>query len=161
MVAELHKRGYQHLRIVTGFSASGVHWRCEITPRSNVTGKYGLTIVQDGPLVARYSSADEDAYFQWHDARGATARELADLFVVRFPELCAEALHPDLLYAGRYVQMLGVAEQGLLPWSYSDYGADFDEFLPLTTVGRAATQSPRLPVPPFESPGDAPVDHPY
>jgi hypothetical protein len=31
MVHELHKAGYQLLRISPGLSPSGIHWRCPIT----------------------------------------------------------------------------------------------------------------------------------
>src|SRR5438445_11614927 len=33
MVAELHRRGYQQLRIAPYMSPSGMHWRCRFVPK--------------------------------------------------------------------------------------------------------------------------------
>ncbi len=36
MVGELHKLGYDRIRIAAGMSPSGIHWRCSITHSQNV-----------------------------------------------------------------------------------------------------------------------------
>lgn len=52
IVHELHKQGYQLLRIAPGMSASGCHWRCAITPRSNVLESHGAKLADEDELVA-------------------------------------------------------------------------------------------------------------
>jgi hypothetical protein len=152
MVSELHKLGYQRLRILPGMAPSGMYWRCAITPSSNVVGPHGLDERDSEPLVARYSTADENKYFGWADAPGADARQLATLFLERFPEIAQESEGEDWAYAGWYVQMLGLAERGFFPIAYSDWGADFTDFLPLLPV-EADADTPRLRVPPLPTSG--------
>lgn len=121
MVHELHKRGYQRLRIMPGLSASGGAWRVCVTPISNILRTHGAMAADYGRMSAHYTSADENRFFGWDDARGDTARALADKFERRFPEVLAAAEGSDWDYAGWYVEMLGVAESGALPISYADW----------------------------------------
>ncbi len=65
MVNELHRRGYQRLRIVPGMSPCGEHWRCSITPVTNVSVKHGARLVEWEHLTAHYTSADGAKYFGW------------------------------------------------------------------------------------------------
>lgn len=119
MVHELHKRGFQLLRIVPGLNASGTAWRCGVTPRSN-TLKVNGALAVDGSRMANYSSASKNAYFGWPDARTDTARQLADKFIERFPAIVEESRGVDWEYCGWYVQMMGLADRGAFPVCYSD-----------------------------------------
>lgn len=120
MVHELHKAGYQFLRISAGMSPAGTHWRCHITPASNIA-ENGWEVVDWSAAVASYSTGDEDRYFGFKDAPGKSARELADMFLSRFPQLMEHAAGRDHEYAGWYVDMLGAAEHGRLPIFFADY----------------------------------------
>jgi hypothetical protein len=156
MVGELHKRGYQRLRIAPGMSPSGLHWRCNVAPASNIQVRHGALLADWDGLVAHYSSADDNKYFGWQDARTAPARKLASLFVERFPKIALEATGEDWLYAGWYVQMLGVAEKGNVPIAYADWELPDDGLLPTVGAGAAVDQV-MLPMPPpglaIEEPG--------
>ncbi len=121
MVHELHKRGYQRLRIMPGMSPSGAHWRVNITPKSNILRSHGAMALDFDRQSAHYTSADSNTYFGWQDAQGDTARDLAAKFLERFPELAAAGQGSDWEYAGWYVEMLGMAEKGALPISYDDW----------------------------------------
>ena len=147
MVHELHKRGYQRLRIVPGISPSGMFWRVSIDPISNILRTNGAMDLKTLRRAARYTMADENTYFNWKDARRDTARALADKFVQRFPNLIREGEGRDWAYAGWYVEMLGVAEKGALPVSYEDYGTEPPPGMMRTTDHRVL-----LPAPP---PGEA------
>lgn len=116
MVHELHKVGYQRLRIDTGMAPTGLSWRCIIS-----TAK-----MREGLEPARYSSASGTEYFGWTDAHQDTARQLALKFVDRFPELCASAVGLDLSYAGWLTWILGQAEGGKLPVLFADYPIKVD-----------------------------------
>ncbi len=124
MVAELHQSGFQRLRIVPGMSPSGMHWRCGVTHRGNISVDHGALLCHGGigelPDFASYSSASGNEYFGWRDARQATARDLAGLFLQRFPELCQQARGSDWEYAGWYAYMLGLAAYGAFPVAYED-----------------------------------------
>lgn len=63
LVHELHKQGYQLLRIVPGMSPSGCYWRCAITPRSNVLRSHGAMLSDNERLVAHYTSGQDNEYF--------------------------------------------------------------------------------------------------
>ena len=149
MVHELHKAGYQRLRICPGVSPSGCYWRCTVTPVSNILRSNGALISVFDHLAVHYSSGQENDYFGWRDAKKDTARNLAAKFVQRFPEIAQAGLGEDWAYAGWYVQMLGLAERDEFPEAYADWHAVADpRWLP-TERGLAN----RLPMPP---PGEAP-----
>ena len=139
MIGELHKLGYQRLRIIPGMSPSGMDWRCAITASSNVTGPHGL---EEGPadrLVARYSTGAGGKYFGRRDAERADPPGLARLFVVKFPEIAREAASDDWPYAGWFVNVLGLAESGFLPIAYSDFGTEVTD---VPEVPAASGQEP-------------------
>ncbi|HVY60643.1 MAG TPA: hypothetical protein VHF22_03275 [Planctomycetota bacterium] len=150
MVHELHKLGYQRLRAVPGEADSGCYWRCAVTPVDNVLESHGAMYVRfDDENAAKYTSADENAYFGWKDARHDTARQLAKKFLERFPRIAARGEGLDYAYAGWYVQMLGFAERGALPVAYANWCGPEDGQRWLPTLEGIESG---LPMPP---PGEA------
>lgn len=136
MIHELHKAGYQRLRIAPGMSPSGCHWRCHITSSDNVLLN-GWEPIRWEVGVANYTTGEEDLYFGWPDGPGKTARELARMFIKRFPELAASGSGRDRAYAGWFVDMLGHAENGRLPVFFADYALE--------------PKPEEMPPPPFEA----------
>lgn len=139
MVHELHKVGYQKIRAIPQESPSGMHWRCNITYSGNVAAD-GFTIldfdIEERGLVAHYTSGAGSAYFNWADAHQLNARELAVLFLERFPEIAQKGQGRDWLYAGWLTDFLGLMENadevGLLAFT-GDYPVDpkqVDPWLP-------------------------------
>lgn len=146
MVSHLHRHGYQLIRIAPYLAPSGLHWRCDITDRSNILDSHGAVIVNESLNTANYSSSMENHYFDWIDAKNDSSRELANKFIKRFPTICEQGLGIDYEYAGWYVQMLGFAEKGYFPYAFSDsedeyddrnlyLTGDCDETLPLPPLG--------------------------
>jgi len=123
MVHELHKASYQRIRFCSGMSPSGVHWRCLITHAGNIADDHvSLREHGDARIVARYSSGAGDRYFDWADAPGCSAKELASRFVDRFPLIAQFGDGLDWAYAGWLTDMLGKAElTGSLPVFFADY----------------------------------------
>jgi hypothetical protein len=147
MVHELHKQGYQLLRIAPGMSSSGCSWRCSIAPRSNILKSHGAKLKDWDQLAAHYSSSQDNEYFGWRDSKEATVQELAQRFQERFPDIVAASRGDDWNYAGWYVRMLGYAERELFPIAYADWDVPPNpRFLPLCGC------TSDLPMPP---PGDA------
>ncbi len=153
MVAELHKTGYQRLRVVPCMSPSGMQWRCFVTPASNILRTHGAHLARweiDDRILAHYGSGQENEYFGWKDRKSASARELAETFLQRYPVICEAARGADWAYAGWFVEMLGIAEQGWFPIVYADYEIDESHGLVLTYPSDLAPvhQKPTLPPPP-------------
>ncbi|NTV03877.1 hypothetical protein HGA89_03010 [bacterium] len=143
MVGELHVRGCQRLRIAPGMSPSGMHWRCSITPASNISRQHGAMIVDWDTLAAHYSSASRAEYFGWHNAAHLTPSRLAARFMEEFPALVAAGRGSDWLYCGWYQEMLGITYPDLFPIAYED--DDPPEGAMATVGGRSGIL---LPLPP-------------
>jgi hypothetical protein len=105
-VQELHLRGYQRIRISPFRSPSGFHWRCLITPASNILVEHGAEIANHEGPIALYTTGMEKKYFEWTDAAGKTASQLANIFIERFPEIARAGRGRDWSYAGWYAEML-------------------------------------------------------
>ena len=86
MVAELHKLGYEGLRVTPFHSPSGCYWRCCIVPASMTHRDHGARLADDVDYesLPKYSSADEDNYFGWRNMKPKTPLILARRFIVVF-----------------------------------------------------------------------------
>jgi hypothetical protein len=114
MVHELHKAGYQRVRISPGMAPSGMYWRCNITFAANMEDDgYRIREFDDERgLVASYSSANGSNYFGWKDGNALNSRQMARRFIERFPIIAKEGAGRDWPYAGWLTDVLGRAEQG-------------------------------------------------
>lgn len=108
MVSELHRMGYQRLRIMP--YEYPVAWRLMIGPVDGFSPVHGARWADPADSNPTYSSASDTAYFGWTDARHDNARRLAEKFLVRFPEICAAGHGRDWAYAGWLNELLGVLE---------------------------------------------------
>jgi len=149
MVLELHKRGYQNLAVFSGISPCGCHWRCGLMPFDwlmyEADGWLGCG-QPDSVDYARYTSASSNHYFGWEDAEQDTARQLADKFEDRFPELCRRVLGANYAYSGWLTYMVGMSERGSLPVMYQDYGEfEYDWIKSSGTTGGRRLASPPHP----------------
>jgi hypothetical protein len=113
MVHELHKAGYQRIRILPYLSPSGGHWRCTITTSDNVADDgYSILDESDARLVARYTTGQDNRYFDWQGSENSSARELAERFLGEFPDIARGGAGRDWMYAGWLTDVLGRAESG-------------------------------------------------
>lgn len=130
MVSELHKVGYQGLRVCPqNHDSSGL--RIHIAPsvllthdaRSNV-----MSYVHEGnhifswpeenhrlSLAACYTTWSDNRYFGWEDTQGDSARILANKFIERFPRISELAFMEDWSYAGWLTRIVGEMENGWIP----------------------------------------------
>ena len=125
MVHELHKVGYQRLRICSGSSYDKSAWHCLLMSADNVLMD-GWTPLNAGSCQV-YSTADGKNFFGWKDADGDDARKLAVKFAERFPEIARAAYGPDWAYAGWFAAILGAAENGMLPKFYEGMDSKLPE----------------------------------
>ena len=129
MVGELHRRGYQRLRIAPGLSPEGEHWRCSITPITNISTKHGARLIDWEHLAAHYTSAAGAKYFDWSYAANLDPGRLATRFCEEFPLIVAAGQGSDWAYAGWYQEMLGLTHPNLLPIAYREGGCPQDRLL--------------------------------
>lgn len=116
MVSELHKRGYQHLRVMP-FLHDGGLWRLAFGPRKDFSRLMGLAQVPAAfGCWPQYSSASQSYPFDWKDAGSDDARELAAKMVLRFPDLMHACQGRDWAYVGWFAELMGWVESGRLPY---------------------------------------------
>ena len=125
MVHELHKAGYQRIRICPSMAPNGIHWRCTISYAGNVAADgCGFGGDPEGQ-VARYTSGDGARYFGWPE--GLTARQMAQRFLETFPAIAKKGAGLDWPYAGWLTDVLGYAEHGKFVAFWADYPLDPEE----------------------------------
>lgn len=118
MVSELHRSGYQNLRILP--YEHPLAWRLVVGPKLALPPQ-GDTLLEEWPT---YTSASSARYFDWSDAQHDSARQLATKFISRFPAVCADGLGRDWEYAGWLLELLGVIEtERALPVYFNEHGA--------------------------------------
>lgn len=144
LVHELHRLGYQRLRIAPGMAPSGVYWRCTLAAASHFSAANGACIVGGGAPAACYSSGQERIYFGWEDAAAAGPQKLATMFVARFPEVCAESWGADWAYDAWYRELLRLTAPAGMPIAYADWPLAPDV---LSVVGESASATIVLPPP--------------
>ena len=123
MVAELHRLGYEGLRLLAGLAPSGLYWRCGILPVTRISRENGARASgAAAPYeVPRYSSGAEGAYFGWTDAHEDSPEALAQKFVARFPELAAEGKRADPEYVEWYREMLTLTQPEGVIYAFADF----------------------------------------
>ncbi len=142
MVHELHKAGFQRLRIAAGWDPLGQHWRARLMPASTVSEDGWSPVSQT--WRADYSSEQGKAYFGWSDATSDDARALANKFLVRFPELAGRCEGQDWSYAGWFAMVLGRAELGELPAFYGGGPVSDESEMPPAPMGVKSQADPNF-----------------
>ncbi len=120
MVAELHRRGFQRLRIAPGLAPSGLYWRCALVPANRMDPAHGAAEQVGNLLAARYSTSEDYHYFGWNDGEKMSAPEMAESFVRTFTAVCEQALGADPVYANWFISVVHAADAGALPIAFSD-----------------------------------------
>jgi hypothetical protein len=148
MVHELHRSGYERLRVAPSLFPSG-RWRCGITPVTNISSFHGAW-ERDASFLVYYTSSQGAQCFEWTDAADDTPEQLATKFLDRFPELSEQGRGRDEAYARWYSEMLKATEPaGLIfaedCWVLPDdqvftIGVSEDVEIPLPPPGEAVSQ---------------------
>lgn len=121
MVAELHHRGYESLRIVPGLSPSGTSWRFELVPASRSAPEGGALLRRGGPRnYPCYTTADGLGAFGWPDAAARSEAELADRAEGKLSALLSKCRTPDPEYVRWFQEMLDASAPLGLPVAYAD-----------------------------------------
>ena len=140
MVHELHKAGYQRIRICPSIAPNGIHWRCSISHSGNLA-EDGLGFRGGGHgEVASYTSGQGARYFDWPDGDQLTARQLARRFLDTFPVIAEQGAGRDWPYAGWLTDVLGYAEHGKFVAFWADYPLDPEDLRRWTPPPPAAEE---------------------
>ena len=126
MIGELHGKGFQTIRLCPRLSNSGVHWIAWITSAEQVLPNHGAILhptammqaMKSPPndaLAACYTSTQGAEYFGWADAAKDSPGQLAEKFIGRFPQVCANGRQLDPEYVNWYKSMLVVTGPEGLP----------------------------------------------
>jgi len=75
---------------------------------------YGTGSNDADAVIASYTSASLDHYFEWEDSSGSSARSLANKFIERFPRIATLAFMEDRSYSGWLTRIIGEMENGWL-----------------------------------------------
>lgn len=154
MVSELHRMGYQGLRIMPYGYPLG--WRLAIAPRATFSALHGAVMESELSASPTYSGAgDGNLYFNWRDAQTDTAYGLARKFVERFEQTVIRGQGRDWAYAGWLLELVGRIEgENLLPlvlWEDQEEDATSLRYVPLWSfdeTGTRSTDAGRFPLPP-------------
>jgi len=155
MVSELHRLGYQRLRIMP--YEAPLSWRCEIAPanrfsKSNPAYAPYNERASLGDEVTTYSAASGNQFFSWTDAEKDNARGLAEKFIERFPLTSAAGMGRDWCYAGWLAELVGYLERGaLLPIVFTEFSEIPPEelrALPIHDLENPGALTMTFPLPP-------------
>ena len=156
MVRELHRRGYERIRIAPGLAPRATAWRCAIVPAELTCREHGALLppgprLPGPPTQAHYSTAQGGGYFGWTDVAADRPELLALKFLGRCAPLAAAGRGADLAYATWYRDMTAATVPLDLPYAYSDGEGDgrLERSHLRTTAGNW------IPMPP---PGQAPYE---
>lgn len=148
VVAELHRRGYESLRIVPGLSPSGCHWRCEFVPASRCFPDDGALLKRGGGRnVPCYSTAEGLGAFGWPDAAARTVEELADRFQAKLSALLAGCRDPDPAYVRWFQETLDATAPLGLVVAYADMRLQPDSLYVVGECSRKWVPKPPRPIP--------------
>lgn len=117
-VHELHRRGYQQVRIYPGMSPSGMYWRVLVFDAHDCPDETRSHSLSDGRLLS-YSTGGKTEFLDAVVDHESTPGEVADLILSRMTWLDAPVADPA--YASWYDRLMAlVNEQDAEPVAYSD-----------------------------------------
>lgn len=118
MLDELHKRGYEQLRILPGLSPSGFYWRWRIYPKALLgNDKYlerNLNLPSSITSGCPYGSTGKEASCNDY-------KELADEFISLYQNVIEAGKRPDAEYIRWFQQIVNKAKENIVPLAYYDY----------------------------------------
>lgn len=143
-VANLHKQGYEQLRVFPSMSPSGMYYRLTLAPKKYFS-RDGLVVnkVHDG-LILYYSDSQGRKYFGWDIPENLSSEQVAEEIIKRNPDLIADSNKEDKEYVLWFQNVMEKVEQNIFPIAMDDYFLA-SEAAYLETTDRSVT----ILLPPF------------
>jgi hypothetical protein len=129
VAGNLHKKGYQNLRIVPSLSPSGLSWRCS------------FVTIKEGRIVNVYASTWLQGFEKINEKEiELTIEELTNLFIEKENDFLQNCKGKNEEYVKWFERVLQNLKEEELPYAYADY------FLPTsfwkTSLGNEITTLP-------------------
>jgi len=112
---ELHKRGYEKLRVEPSISPTGLAWRCSF-----------FVIVEEIKKSIIVSSWIGKLFMDENNKIEQSLQELTDLFEIEYKDFLLLCKGENCEYVKWYSEMLEKLQEGELPYAYSDYFSPTD-----------------------------------
>jgi hypothetical protein len=110
IMQELHKRGYEKLRLIPSVSPSGMSWRCSFLAQ---------TSDRNDVLIVSNWIQDKIEYKEREIDRSIS--DLADSFEREHFDFMAKCKGENEMYVEWYGNMLSKIQRGELPYAFDDY----------------------------------------
>lgn len=141
-VQELHKMGFEQLRIFPSLAPSGMYWRCSLVPKSCISDRHGaiadmerlhklLQLAGSNCQELRHSSGSQQFIFDWKDSGFDSPKELAHKCLKRSREVVFAGWGEDHQYVRWYEDMLRMTSPGGVVFAIADWDLPADR-LPTT-----------------------------
>ena len=111
VVLELHKRGYENLRVVPSLSPTGLAWRCSFVSHPDK----GIIV---STWISQFSTDDREIE--------QTIEELADNFVREYSSFLQSCRGKNTEYSEWYKKMLLQLDVDELPYAFAEYFSPTD-----------------------------------
>jgi len=131
IACELHKRGYEKLRVVPSVAPTGLAWRCQFVAFSY--GKKHEFIASN--WVSRFS------YFDDKEIKYSTPK-LADIFEEENTDFLAICKGESREYVEWFSGLVSQLREGELPYAFEDYGSYYAEGFWKTSKGNKIKMLP-------------------
>lgn len=130
LLRELHRRGYERLRLHMGWSPNGMALRYGIAPAEQFQPDGFHMQMALYPGRAFKSTRGEGPPFDLGGTENADTEELADAFLSRFRDVASAGRGRDRAYVAWFAALLGRCEPAAIPIMFSDqYDASRDGIL--------------------------------
>lgn len=149
-IEELHKLGYEKIRIVPSMAPTGLSWRCFITTKKNTSKRCGAMLAT--PFNAgewEKTVIPTNGFFKWNMME-LSPYENALKFIKEYPFMAQNGKGKDTAYFLWFKKVVRECYHFLLPITYEEYWNCLEDNC-LRLVGFVSTDK-TLPMPP---PGDS------
>ena len=109
MAEELHKRGFEKLRIIPSMAPSGIYWRCSFMDEAK----------ENNFIVSNWINQHEKENSR--EEIKLTTQELADLFLKENHEFIEHCKGKNAAYTKWYSKMLAQLKKDELPYAFADW----------------------------------------
>lgn len=122
VIAELHKMGYELIRVCPCLSPNGMAWRCATTVKKYTLKKCGA--IYHGP--AHTAANNHNGSFRFGECENMNPHEIAVKFLEYYPHLAKWGKGNDSDYVVWFLKAVELAQQGYFFYAFSDMSSCFN-----------------------------------
>ena len=122
VIAELHKMGYELIRVCPCLSPNGMAWRCATTVKKYTLKKCGA--IYHGP--AHTAANNQTGSFRFGECENMNPHEIAVKFLEYYPHLAKWGKGNDSDYVIWFLKAAELAQLGYFFYAFSDMSSCFN-----------------------------------